>query len=185
MKTLKQQRGASQWLSLAAIVVVGAIAYFWAKPAHQGTGAANADAAKPAVSAAAAAPNAAAAPSASAAPAASSAPAAAIAPAAAKVFFAKSSAALPADADKTLGDIVAFMKANAGAKATISGYHDPKGNKAANEELAKNRAKAVREALRKAGVAGDNDARIVMQKPAETAADGSVEEARRVEVSVQ
>ena len=50
---------------------------------------------------------------------------------------------------------------------------------AANAELAKNRAKAVREALKARGVAAD---RVVLRKPEQTLASGPAEEARRVEV---
>jgi K(+)-stimulated pyrophosphate-energized sodium pump len=104
------------------------------------------------------------------------------APAAAKLFFATGSAELPADGAKTLEAIVAYVKANAGAKLAISGFHDTTGNAALNEELAKNRAKAVREALKGAGVAED---RIEMRKPEVTTGSGSADEARRVEVSVK
>ncbi|MCE2969925.1 MAG: OmpA family protein, partial [Burkholderiales bacterium] len=82
----------------------------------------------------------------------------------------------------SLAPIVAYLQANAGAKAVISGFHDPTGNRDANQDLAKNRAKAVREQLKAAGIAED---RIVLQKPQETTGTGTDPEARRVEVSVQ
>ncbi len=79
--------------------------------------------------------------------------------------------------------IIEFLKNDKAANAVINGYHDPSGNKAQNEELAKNRAKGVRDAIKAAGI---DEARILMQKPAETSgAGGSMAEARRVEVSVQ
>ncbi len=89
---------------------------------------------------------------------------------------------LPADAGDTLKSVLEYLKANAASKATISGFHDPSGDKAQNEELAKNRAKAVREALKAAGIEDD---RIVMQKPQETTGSGDPAEARRVEVGIQ
>ena len=46
-------------------------------------------------------------------------------------------------------------KANAAAKLVISGYHDASGDPAQNAELAKQRAMAVRDALKTAGVAED------------------------------
>lgn len=104
------------------------------------------------------------------------------APPAAKLYFEVGKAALPKDASDTLKPIVTFLGANAASKAVISGFNDPTGNKAQNEELAKNRAKAVRESLKAAGIAED---RIVMQKPTETTGTGDAAEARRVEVSVQ
>ncbi len=80
-------------------------------------------------------------------------------------------------------DIVKYLKDNAAAKAVVSGFHDPSGDKAANEELAKNRAKAVAAALATAGIAAD---RVVMQKPVEsTGTGGSNAEARRVEITIQ
>lgn len=110
------------------------------------------------------------------------APAAPAIPPAAKVYFALGAAGVPKEAPDTLKEIVAYLKANAGSKAVISGFHDPTGNKAQNEELAKNRAKAVREELKKAGIAEN---RVVMEKPQETTGTGNDAEARRVEVSIQ
>ncbi len=102
-------------------------------------------------------------------------------PALAKLFFASGSADLPADASQTLAPIVEFTKTNATAKVAISGFHDPSGNQQVNEELAKNRALAVREALKAAGL---EEARIDMRKPEVTTGGGSADEARRVEVTV-
>jgi K(+)-stimulated pyrophosphate-energized sodium pump len=123
------------------------------------------------------------APAAVSAPASVAAPAsAAPAPAAAKIFFASGSAEAPADVAKTLEPILAYAKANASAALAISGFHDPSGNQAQNEEIAKDRAKAIREALKNAGIAED---RIEMRKPEVTAGSGDAAEARRVEVSVK
>jgi K(+)-stimulated pyrophosphate-energized sodium pump len=78
--------------------------------------------------------------------------------------------------------VVDYLKANQGAKASISGFHDPSGKKARNEELALNRARSARGALERAGIARE---RIVMQKPQVTTGSGGAAEARRVEVAVQ
>ena len=115
------------------------------------------------------------------APAVEPAPAAAVPPAA-KLYFEVGKNDLPSDASDTMKPILEYLKANAASKAVISGYHDPTGDKAQNEELAKNRAKAVHEALKAAGI---EEERIVMQKPQETAGGGSDAEARRVEVGIQ
>ena len=64
----------------------------------------------------------------------------------------------------------------------ISGYHDPTGDQAANEELAKNRAGSVRDALVAAGV---DESRINMEKPVVTSGGGTLADARRVEVTVR
>jgi K(+)-stimulated pyrophosphate-energized sodium pump len=103
----------------------------------------------------------------------------AAAPTAAKIYFASGSKALPADAAKTLEGVIAAAKG--GAKLAVSGFHDATGDKAKNEELAKERAKAVREALKAAGIAED---RIDMKKPEVVEGKGDNNEARRVEVSV-
>ncbi|HMX68845.1 MAG TPA: sodium/proton-translocating pyrophosphatase, partial [Accumulibacter sp.] len=108
--------------------------------------------------------------------------AAASAPAAAKIYFAVGSADLPADAATTLAAVVTHAKANPGAKIAISGFHDPSGSQAVNEEVAKNRAKAVREGLKNVGIAED---RIELKKPQVTTGTGDSAEARRVEVSIQ
>ncbi|MFN7983181.1 MAG: OmpA family protein [Vicinamibacterales bacterium] len=100
----------------------------------------------------------------------------------ARVFFEVSKFDLPADIDATLTQIVTYLKAHPDAKAVVSGYHDPRGNQAQNEQLALNRARAVRSALEHAGIVRD---RVVMAKPQETAGTGSLDDARRVEVGVQ
>ncbi len=107
---------------------------------------------------------------------------AAAAPPAEKVYFALNSTVVTPEAESKLGKIVDYLRANAGATAVLSGFHDPSGNKASNEELALNRARAVRALLEKAGVAKE---RVTMAKPAETTGGGAPEEARRVEVSVK
>jgi K(+)-stimulated pyrophosphate-energized sodium pump len=100
----------------------------------------------------------------------------------AKIFFATGGATLPADAEQALKPVLEFAKANAQAKLSISGFHDTTGDKMKNEELAKNRAQAVKAALVAGGIAED---RLQLQKPQETTGSGSEEAARRVEISVQ
>jgi K(+)-stimulated pyrophosphate-energized sodium pump len=103
-------------------------------------------------------------------------------PPAVKVYFETSKTDIDAKDRDALGAVITYLKANASAKGVISGFHDPRGDKAANEELAKNRAKSVREVLRAAGI---DESRIVMQKPQETTGSGDNAEARRVELSIQ
>ncbi|ATQ42056.1 DUF2853 family protein [Caulobacter mirabilis] len=100
----------------------------------------------------------------------------------AKVFFATGSAAISADGGKTIEAAAGALKAEGGGKATVTAYTDRTGNLAQNQELAKNRAKAVRDALVKAGVPL---ADIEMRPPAtvETGAAGTKDaEARRVDI---
>jgi outer membrane protein OmpA-like peptidoglycan-associated protein len=109
-------------------------------------------------------------------------PAAVMPPPAAKLYFDTGKTALKNDTNTNLAPIVEWLKANANAKAVISGYHDPRGNQAINEELAKNRAKAVRDALKASGI---DEARIEMRKPQSVNGGDDLTEARRVEVSVE
>ena len=101
---------------------------------------------------------------------------------AAKVYFAVNKVNLPGDVDKTLADVLAYLGRHPGAKATISGFHDPRGSADHNRWLADNRAANVKAALEKAGIGAD---RLVINQAQETTGTGSHEEARRVEVGVQ
>ena len=103
-------------------------------------------------------------------------------PAAVKLYFDTGKTALPADADNTLSATIQWLKTNPSSKAVLSGYHDASGDKAFNEELAKNRAKVVREAIKASGI---DEARIEMRKPEVVEGDGNFAEARRVEVSIE
>jgi outer membrane protein OmpA-like peptidoglycan-associated protein len=103
-------------------------------------------------------------------------------PPAVKVYFETGKFDIDGKDRDAIGTIISYVKANPGSKATISGFHDARGSKAANEELAKNRAKAVRDILRSAQL---TDEMIEMRKPQETTGSGDLREARRVEVGVQ
>jgi photosynthetic reaction center cytochrome c subunit len=100
------------------------------------------------------------------------------------LLFAVGSPALAADAAKGLEPLVAALKADPAAKITVSGYHSASGDLAQNQELAKQRAFAVRDALKAAGIAED---RVVLQKPqsAEANLAGEDPKARRVELAVK
>ena len=77
--------------------------------------------------------------------------------------------------------VVAYLKTNPEARATISGYHDPRGSKARNARLAERRARAVAAYIADQGIGAD---RLDLAKPSSTLGDGPPEEARRVEVTV-
>jgi outer membrane protein OmpA-like peptidoglycan-associated protein len=96
-----------------------------------------------------------------------------------KFYFASAKADLAAGANEALADVVKGVAE--GKKAVVSGFHDATGNAALNAELAKQRAFAVRDALKALGVAED---KIELKKPEETKASGSNAEARRVEVAL-
>jgi K(+)-stimulated pyrophosphate-energized sodium pump len=113
------------------------------------------------------------------------APAPAAAPAAisvdvVKLYFVTGKADLPADAAGKLAPLADKAKAG-GKKVKVSGFHDATGDLAANQELAKQRAMAVRDQLKSAGVAED---KIELAKPELTQGSGDNAEARRVEVSI-
>ena len=96
-----------------------------------------------------------------------------------KFYFASGKADLAAGANEALADVVKGVAE--GKKAVVSGFHDATGDAALNAELAKQRAFAVRDALKALGVAED---KIELKKPEETTASGSNAEARRVEVAL-
>ena len=95
-----------------------------------------------------------------------------------KFFFATGKADLAGGADQALADVVAGVKG--GKKAVVSGFVDSTGNAAQNEELAKQRAFAVRDQLKALGVAEDS---IELKKP-ENIEAGAGAQARRVEVNL-
>lgn len=97
-----------------------------------------------------------------------------------KFYFATGQSALAAGGREALGQIVKSVAG--GKKAVVSGFHDSTGNAAQNVELAKQRAMAVRDALKSLGVA---EGGIELKKPEQLQATGSNAEARRVEVAVQ
>ena len=97
-----------------------------------------------------------------------------------KFYFASGSDELARGAAEALGDVVRGVAA--GKKAVISGFHDVTGDPARNEELAKQRALRVRDALTALGIGED---KLDLRKPAVTTADGSNAEARRVEVTLE
>ena len=97
-----------------------------------------------------------------------------------KFYFASGKSDLAAGAEDALKDVLAGVKA--GKKAVVSGFHDKTGNQALNEELSKQRAFAVKNALMGLGVAENQ---IELHKPSDSEGSGSKAEARRVEVGLE
>ena len=77
--------------------------------------------------------------------------------------------------------VAAYLKLHNDAKASISGYHDPSGNKEHHQKLAKERAFVVRDALAATGIAAE---RVALEKPVETTGTRDPRDARRVEVTI-
>lgn len=98
------------------------------------------------------------------------------------VFFDVGKAELPADIMTLLGPTLRAARALPGSTVVISGYHDASGDPAANAELAKQRAIAVRDALVSAGIEAR---RIELAKPMSTVGGADAEQARRVEVTIR
>jgi outer membrane protein OmpA-like peptidoglycan-associated protein len=97
-----------------------------------------------------------------------------------RLYFDLGKADLPADAGAALAAIVKAAR-DGHRRIAVSGYHDASGDAAANAELAKQRALAVRDLLAGAGVPS---ASIELRKPELTTGDGDPREARRVEVTL-
>lgn len=98
------------------------------------------------------------------------------------VLFEVDKAEPPADVMMLLGPTIRAAKAMPGARLVVSGYHDASGDAAANAELAKRRAFAVRDVLMAAGI---SEQRIELAKPVSTVGGGDAREARRVEVTLR
>ena len=100
-----------------------------------------------------------------------------------RVYFATARTDVPAAFAGSATALAAYMTANPDARIAISGFNDPRGNAARNEELAKDRAEQVQAGLVAAGIAAD---RIELVRPeANTDTNVSLDEARRVEVVVR
>jgi photosynthetic reaction center cytochrome c subunit len=100
------------------------------------------------------------------------------------MYFDVGSATLEGEQQKGMAQVIVSMSQKAALKATISGYHSASGTLAQNQELAKQRAFTVRDALLAAGVA---ESRVVLQKPQQVQANAAGEdfESRRVEVTLK
>ncbi|MGE0311092.1 MAG: sodium-translocating pyrophosphatase [Lautropia sp.] len=95
------------------------------------------------------------------------------------LYFDSGSARPVGNASERLSSLIAHAKAWPDVKLAVSGYHDRSGDPATNAELAKQRAKAVRDIISGAGIAEE---RIVLRKPQVTVGDVDAREARRVDV---
>jgi len=97
-----------------------------------------------------------------------------------KFYFGSGKAEVASGAAAALADVVTGVAT--GKKAVLSGFTDASGDAAANAELAKLRAFAVRDALKSLGVSED---KIELKKPEQLTGSGDASQARRVEVALQ
>jgi membrane fusion protein (multidrug efflux system) len=96
------------------------------------------------------------------------------------IHFAAGKAVLDAEALRLLKGFAPGMKAGTNP-IDVTGFADRTGNRAANVELAKRRARVVRDALVAEGVPAD---RVRLKPPEDVVGTGSDREARRVELAV-
>ena len=99
----------------------------------------------------------------------------------ARVLFETGKTDIGPEGQAAIKAVAGYVAANAGAKVQLSGFTDTSGDPAANAELAKNRAFAVRDALKAAGLADDA---VALKKPEESAKAGNPDEARAVEITL-
>jgi membrane fusion protein (multidrug efflux system) len=102
------------------------------------------------------------------------------APSSVHVYFAKGSAALDTNAMRTIR-LASATFVGIGTQIDVTGYADKSGNAAANVELAKKRAQAVRDELVGLGVVPQ---RIKLVPPVTVTGTGSDDQARRVDLTV-
>ena len=96
-----------------------------------------------------------------------------------KIYFPTGSTTLAADDSARVQRAADYLKANPGAVVDITGFSDKTGGAAANEDLAKERAQAVRAALVDLGVA---ETQAKLAPPVNVTGGGNDVEARRVEI---
>lgn len=98
-----------------------------------------------------------------------------------KFYFATGKAEVAKDAKEKAGELL--KQAKDGKKLIVSGFTDSTGNAAANKELSKKRALAVKAFLVGEGIP---EGQIELKKPEDTVgATGKNQEGRRVEVTIQ
>jgi RND family efflux transporter MFP subunit len=97
------------------------------------------------------------------------------------LYFALGSASLDAPSAEALAAVAKQLAGSSSTRVVVSGYTDASGSLADNERLAKARAATVRAALIVAGV---ENARIEMRKPARIVANDAPDKSRRVDVTL-
>ncbi|MEI6547596.1 MAG: OmpA family protein, partial [Burkholderiales bacterium] len=96
----------------------------------------------------------------------------------ASVYFELDKFDIGAEGSKTIAAVVAQVSKD--GKYAVTGYTDKTGDPARNEELAKNRAKAVKDAMIAAGA---SEANITMQPPEYLTGSYEDRAARRVDIN--
>ncbi len=100
----------------------------------------------------------------------------------ASIYFEPGNAGLARDSGGAIQKVKEAMQAEADQIVLISGFHDPSGDPAQNQLLARERALSAKAALLLAGVAEE---RIILRSPEEIPGTDDLQEARRVDLRVQ
>ncbi len=99
------------------------------------------------------------------------------------VYFETASAEVAPEFAAEAAPVKAWIDANPADRLVVSGFNDPRGDRAFNEELSKNRAQNVAAALAAMGVPAGN---VELEKPPETTdTTTTLENARRVDIVVR
>jgi len=99
------------------------------------------------------------------------------------IFFATAKSDVTNELTPEAAKMKEYLDANPESRLSVSGYVDPRGDAAFNEELSKNRAQKVAAALVAAGIAAN---RIDLDKPADiVAGEATYSNDRKVEVKVK
>lgn len=100
----------------------------------------------------------------------------------ASIYFEPGNAELARDSGGAIQKVKEAMEVEADQIVLISGFHDPSGDPAQNQLLARERALSAKAALLLAGVPEE---RIVLRRPEEIPGTEDMQEARRVDLRVQ
>jgi outer membrane protein OmpA-like peptidoglycan-associated protein len=98
-----------------------------------------------------------------------------------QVYFESGETAIDSEDRIKIASIASTVKRE-NRPVTVTGYTDRSGDPDLNEDVAKNRAVAVRDALVAEGV---SEGKIVLDPPAQATGSGSAAEARRVDIEVR
>ncbi len=97
------------------------------------------------------------------------------------IFFGSGSSTLTSQGQSSVTAAASYLKGHPDARVDITGYADKTGKHPRNVELAKERAKAVHQALHDSGV---KDGQVNMAPPASITGSGNNRDARRVEIKL-
>ncbi len=98
-----------------------------------------------------------------------------------QIYFESGKAAISPDARPSIDAVAKFLLDTTQATVQLAGFVDATGDVTSSAELAKQRALAVRDALKSAGIA---QARLLLAKPGNVQSGDTSDQARRVEITL-